>query len=65
MNFIVTGGIIIISYITVLESLILGEISFVIFFSVLLIGLGKLALKPVIRLRRHREDYEFKEILGL
>ena len=65
MNFIVTGGMIIISSIIGFESLTLGGISFVIFFSVLLIGLGKLALKPVIRLRRHREDYEFKEILGL
>ena len=25
----------------------------------------KVSLKPAIKLRRHREDYEFKEILGL
>ena len=65
LNFIVSGAIIIISYITALESLILSELAWMIFISVLLIGLGKLALKPVIKLRRHREDYEFKEILGL
>lgn len=65
INFIVSGAIIIISYITALESLILSELAWMIFISVLLIGLGKLALKPVIKLRRHREDYEFKEILGL
>lgn len=65
MNFIVAGGIIIISYLISFNGLISVEVFWIILFSALLIGVGKLALKPLIKLRRHKEDYEFKEILGL
>mgnify|MGYP001246298604 CR=1 FL=1 len=65
INFMVSGGIIIISYLISYKEFIFSEFAWMVIFSLLLVGVGKLALKPLIKLRRHREDYEFKQILGL